>query len=246
MDQDDPEKRIAELERLAAEQMHNAALKREAQRAQPAAHGQNVPMPPPPPWPGAPPTSSTPHTGQPTGLSSAGAYAHRVGSGSLPNYAAQYGRRSRAHSWRGLVLWVVIILVGMAVSFARHNHGSPSHDSSGSTNTPVETVSNGGNIGFTGSNQTETIECDYGDISVTGEQNTINVVGHCGTIRVGGKHNAVNARSAYTVTLDGSSDKVFIDSVDTINAGGDSNTVVFHSGSPHIANTGTANDIHLS
>ena len=234
MDEDDPEKRIAELERLAAEQMRNAALKRQTPQAQPTAHGQNIPMPPPPPWPRAAQSDSAWLMGQPTGISRARANP------------AEHGRRWPAYRWGGVVLWVVIILVGMVVSFATHHHGSSSHDSSGSTRTPAETVSAGGNIGFTGSNQTETIECDNGDLSVSGEQNTINVVGHCGTINVGGTHNAVNAHSANTVTLNGSSDKVFIDSVDTINAGGNGNTVVFHMGSPHITNTGTANDIHLS
>jgi hypothetical protein len=58
MDQDDPEKRIAELERQLAEQKRIAELEHQIAQAKVAAQGQDVPMPPPQP-------------GQPTGFKGA-------------------------------------------------------------------------------------------------------------------------------------------------------------------------------
>lgn len=67
MDEDDPEKRIAELERELAERKRIAELEHQIAQAKAAAPGQDAPVPPPQ-WPGTPPSPSAPDSGQPTGF----------------------------------------------------------------------------------------------------------------------------------------------------------------------------------
>jgi endonuclease/exonuclease/phosphatase (EEP) superfamily protein YafD len=63
MDQDDPEKRIAELERQLAEQKRIAELKRQLAEAKAAAAQAGVPHFTQPPTPGPPPPPSAPQSG---------------------------------------------------------------------------------------------------------------------------------------------------------------------------------------
>jgi hypothetical protein len=115
---------------------------------------------------------------------------------------------------------------------------------SGDTTSVGTTVLRGGNVTFTGSNETDLVTCDGGDISVTGGSSNVTVTGHCATVSVAGTNNHVSIDTAEVLHVDGTSNNVKIDSVDTINASGTNNRVAYLSGTPHITDTGSSNDIH--
>jgi hypothetical protein len=89
MDQDDPERRIAELERQLAEQKRIAELEHQIAQANAAAHGQDAPMQPPPQWPGRPPSPSAPHSGQLSGFQ--GSWVSVDGGGFQPSGGQGFG-----------------------------------------------------------------------------------------------------------------------------------------------------------
>jgi hypothetical protein len=61
---------------------------------------------------------------------------------------------------------------------------------------------------------------------VTGKQNTITLTGHCASVSVSGSGN-----------------HVAVDSTDAVNASGTGNVVLYHWGSPKVADVGTANNV---
>jgi hypothetical protein len=270
MDQDDPEKRIAELERQLAQYRvasHDSTASVVANRidtdqgAVPmepiecewckkqnepgstncsicgarlgvknrvsgrASNAPSIPplpqMPSPPQW-SHPPGRSYPYPAAPP-----------------PGWAS--GKPAWRGSWGRFFLPIAVVLVAMIgyVLLSRHI----SSNSSDTTNIG-ETVLRGGNVTFTGSNETDVVTCNGGDISVTGGSSNVTVTGHCATVGVAGHNNHVRIDSADTVHVDGTSNNVKIDSVDTINASGSSNPVAYYSGTPHITDTGSSNDIH--
>ncbi|GLE51008.1 hypothetical protein ATCCBAA256_05950 [Mycobacterium montefiorense] len=91
---------------------------------------------------------------------------------------------------------------------------------------PAENVPNAGTLQVSGTGTTKTIPCHGGYLSVSGVNNTITVTGHCTSVSVAGKGNGVT-----------------VDSTDAISISGTGNVVIYHWGSPKVANTGTSNTV---
>lgn len=81
-----------------------------------------------------------------------------------------------------------------------------------------------GNLIMINSGTTDTIECNNGYLKLDGDKNTYTVTGHCLRLEVFGSDN-----------------HVAVDSADTISVFGDSNQLVYHSGSPTTTETGPNN-----
>jgi Protein of unknown function (DUF3060) len=88
-------------------------------------------------------------------------------------------------------------------------------------------MASGGTMTVKGNGETKTIACNDGHLTVDGRAETVTVTGHCSTL-----------------TVDGVINHVTVDAVDTINADGVNNVVIFHSGSPQITDKGLKNTIH--
>jgi hypothetical protein len=226
--QDDPEKRIRDLERPLAD----AARASEMGDAPQGGHGY------PPPPPGAVPPPPPPMYGY------GGPYA-----GPAPKPPS--GNRM----WwiLGTIIVIgVLALAGGIAAFAAHQLSSVRSiiNSSGVTTTPVTTVPRtttrtprsstsptpssgpstlplppqGGPIDLSGISENQTIACNDNVVTVSGISNTIVITGHCASLTVSGMKNSVT-----------------VDAADTIDASGLNNQVTFHSGAPKITKSGVDN-----
>ena len=229
MDEDDPEKRIAELERQAAS-MATEPIECEWCKKQNEPGSTNcsicgarlvvkdrvsdpvssaASMPPPPAWGPAP----------------------------APSYPRPSSRSPTGRLFFGIAVVLVVMTAFLLLSRSTGSHG-------GGTTSVGTTVLRGGNETFTGSNETDVVTCNGGDVSVTGGSSNVIVTGHCATVSVAGHNNQVRIDTTDTVHVDGTSNNVRIDSAGTINTSGSNNTVAYDSGAPHITDTGSSNDIH--
>lgn len=122
---------------------------------------------------------------------------------------------------RGTALWLTAVTAGLAVaglvSVGLHT------DLFGGSQSAVPEA---GTLQVSGTGVTKTIPCHSGYLSVTGKQNTITLTGHCASVSVSGSGN-----------------HVAVDSTDAVNASGTGNVVLYHWGSPKVADVGTANDV---
>ena len=82
----------------------------------------------------------------------------------------------------------------------------------------------GGNLSVAGINENQTIACNDSIVSVSGVSNTVVITGHCASLTVSGVQNSIT-----------------VDAVDTIEASGFNNQVTYHSGSPKISKSGESN-----
>jgi hypothetical protein len=82
----------------------------------------------------------------------------------------------------------------------------------------------GANISVAGINENQTIACDDNIVSVSGVSNTVLLIGHCTSLSVSGVQNSIT-----------------VDAVDTIDASGFNNKVTYHSGSPKTTKSGEGN-----
>jgi hypothetical protein len=115
-------------------------------------------------------------------------------------------------------MFTIMTVVGIAIA------GSVflAFDKTGFMGSQGLTVSSGGNVSVSGSNETQTVVCDGGgDVSVSGFTNTVTITGHCADVTVSGFQN-----------------KVIVDSSDEITASGFGNAVTYHHGEPRINKTG--------
>ena len=100
--------------------------------------------------------------------------------------------------------------------------------SSTATQTPSATGQStpppGGNLSVAGINENQTIACNDSIVSVSGVSNTVVITGHCVSLTVSGVQNSIT-----------------VDAVDTIEASGFNNQVTYHSGSPKISKSGESN-----
>lgn len=122
----------------------------------------------------------------------------------------------------GMACWLVIVLgwlvlAGLAATGSRT---TPTGDS------PAAPVPQAGTLQVSGTRTTKMVPCNGGYLSVTGVDNTVTVTGHCTSVSVSGKGN-----------------RVTIDSTDAISSSGTGNVVIYHWGSPQIANAGTSNTV---
>lgn len=120
---------------------------------------------------------------------------------------------------RGVGMWLAAVAAALlfagllAVGFHTDlTGGSPS------------AVPEAGTLQVSGTGMTKTLPCHAGYLSVSGQQNTITLTGHC-----------------TSVSVSGSGNHVAVDSTDAVSASGSGNVVLYHWGSPKIANVGTAN-----
>jgi hypothetical protein len=233
--QDDPEKRIRDLERPLADSARSSEYGSESGGAPYSAQS----YPPPPPGPVPPPQAPPPY-----------------------NYGAPYAGAAPKPSGGNRLWWILgtmvvigaLALAGVIAAFAAHQlsgvrsiisssvpstiqipsspRSSPRSPSpSGSrTATPTAGPSTvplpplGGQLSVSGINENKTIACNDSVVTVSGISNTIVIVGHCASLTVSGMQNSIT-----------------VDAADTIDASGISNQVTFHSGSPQISKSGDGN-----
>jgi Protein of unknown function (DUF3060) len=216
--EDDPERRIRELEQPLA----NTARASELGGATPPAAGYTYPAGPSEPYsspwsagPGMPPPPLRPPSG------------NRV--------------------WWILAAVVVIgvlAFVGGIAAFVAHQVSrvgsisvSPSPSISRNVTPPGSTIRTpsaapstspapppGGNLSVAGINENQTIACNDSIVSVSGVSNTVVITGHCTSLTVSGVQNSIT-----------------VEAVDTIEASGFNNKVTYHSGSPKISKSGGGN-----
>lgn len=89
---------------------------------------------------------------------------------------------------------------------------------SGSTAPPGESLN------VAGINQNHTITCSDNAVTVSGISNSVTISGHCTNLSISGVQNSVT-----------------VDTVDTIDASGFNNKVIYHTGSPRINNASESN-----
>ena len=234
--QDDPEARIRDLERSAAE--YGAVELGTSQYGSGSA--SPPPQLPPPVYPNPyPPTSPY---GNPYGAP--------------PMYGAPYAPVPRKGSGAPIALILGLIAVAVVVIFGAvgvvmwnmtasdritttrpaddpsvGGSGSPgkSPGSGSPTGLPgipdagtVTTAPPGGQLSVAGVDENKTIECNDGSVTVSGVNNTVTITGHCLSVTVSGVENVVA-----------------VDSADSIGASGFDNRVTYKSGSPEINATGS-------
>lgn len=221
---DDPEERIRELERPLADAARASEVGSAQPGGQPYSPGPAGP-PPPPPW-----TYGGPFPGPPP------------------------QRPSGNRMWwiMGTVVAVgVLALAGGIAAFAAHqlsgvrsiisspptftNTFSPPGGTAPSTTTRTRTPRStttstsptpppGSQVTISGMGENRTFACNDNVVNVTGVSNTVVITGHCASLAVSGVQNDIT-----------------VDAVDGIEVSGLGNKVTYHSGSPKVSNTGSAN-----
>lgn len=229
MDDDDPEKRIAELERSLAE--HYPVTETPVQEAK-ADTSWVAPPPPPVAVPPVPPLPAQYGTGA---LGPApGVYGLGSGGAGFNRWQGRRPLRSLRFVWFIVAFWVIAIPVGFAVS------GLMSHFSGMNpfSSTPL-TVSNGRSLSAGGNNKTQSITCnDGGSLTLSGNNNTFTVTGQCQSVAVSGNNARATVDKADTITVSGNNTHVTVNSVNTINAGGVNTVTIYHSGEPKTTKSG--------
>jgi len=225
--EDDPERRIRELEQPLSDAARASEL-----GGTPPVGGYNyqspwagAPIPPPPPPPGS--------------------YG-----GPFPGMSPRPPSGNRAWWILGALLVVgILALVGGIAAFVGHQFSrggsvvlstppsisrpttaprtfpstgprlSPASPSAAPSTPPP-----GGNLTVAGINENQTIACNDNTVDVSGVSNTVVITGHCTSLTVSGVQNAIT-----------------VDAVDTIDASGFNNKITYHSGSPKISKSGEGN-----
>ncbi|GBG38136.1 DUF3060 domain-containing protein [Mycobacterium montefiorense] len=228
--QDDPEKRIRDLERPLADAARASEL---------SDVPQGAPAYPPPP-PGAVPPPPPPMYGY---------------GGPYGGPAPKPPSGNRMWWILGTITVIgVLALAGGIAAFAAHQLSGVRSiiNSSGVTTTPVTTSprtttrsprsststppsrtaspstsplpAQGAPLDVSGIDENKTIACNDNVVTVSGISNTIVITGHCASVSVSGMKNSVT-----------------VDAADSIEASGMNNQVTYHSGAPKISNSGVDN-----
>jgi Protein of unknown function (DUF3060) len=237
--EDDPEKRIRELEQPLAD----VARTSEPGGAQPSGGyaypsgpagypsgpwGPPAPPPPPPltyggPFPGTPPRSSS---GIRVWWILAAVFV--IGTLALVGGIAAFAAHQFSRGG-GLVIPSPTPSTSRSTTSPRSTPRSPT-PSAGGTQTPSAGPSTsptpppGGSLSVSGINENRTIACNDSIVSVSGVSNTVVITGHCASLTVSGLKNSVT-----------------VDAADTIEASGFNNQITYHSGSPKISKAGDGN-----
>jgi hypothetical protein len=267
MKDDDPEKRIRELEQQLAD------VTRPPQSTPPYTGGATYTENPQPYTGGSTYTTDATYTSGPT-YTSGGPY---------PWGAPQPRRNKPFPLFLVLVLLgvVVPIVIGLVMTFARSTSGriirgsGPGTAASGPTAVPQ-----GGELKVSDSSQARTIACNNGKLTLAAYDGKYVVTGHCASLTVGGYDNNVTVESADIIESTGYSNTVFVkscdngnlklssygiqfnvtghcaslaissynnqvtvDSVDNIIVSGYSNNITYHTGTPKVTNSGYDNNI---
>ncbi len=255
MKDDDPEKRIRELEQELADVTR-------------------TPQSTPPYTGGEPYTGGATYTGGPT-----------YTDGAPYGFGAPPPRRRRPYP-----LFLVLLLLGIAlptiISLVMHlarssTSGSLSRGSgAGTTSNGPTAVPQGGELRLSGNGETRQVACNDGKLILAGYNSKYVVTGHCAAVTAGGYYNNVTVDSADTIESTGYSNtvidhacnngnlklssygiefsvvghcaslaissynnKVTVDSVDTITVSGYGNNVTYHLGTPKVTDSGYDNNI---
>ncbi|HKI39327.1 MAG: DUF3060 domain-containing protein [Mycobacterium sp.] len=215
--QDDPEKRIRELERPLADAAHAS----ESGSPPPGA-------PPPPATPaGAPWTYGGPFMGPPPQRPSGNRMWWILGTVIVIGTLALAGGIAAfaAHQFSGVrsIIESPPTAPGGTSSSPRSPGPSASRAKTpGPSTSPAPPP--GARLSVSGINENRTIACDDNIVSVSGVSNTVVITGHCTQISVSGVQNSIT-----------------VDSVDAIDASGFNNKVTYHSGTPEVGNSGDSN-----
>jgi hypothetical protein len=238
--EDDPERRIRELEQSLADTARASELGGTqppggytypsgpsgppGSYSPPWAAGGPIPPPPPPlsyggPFPG---TSPRPQSGNRVWwiLAAVLVIGVLVLVGGIAAFAAH--RFSRA----GSVILSPPPSISRGNTLPRQTPSSPAPPSTW-TQTPSagpSTPPPGGNLSVSGINEKQTIACNDSIVSVSGVSNTVVITGHCTSLTVSGVQNSIT-----------------VEAVDAIGASGFNNQVTYHSGSPKISKSGESN-----
>jgi len=267
MKDDDPEKRIRELERELADTTRTP--------------------PSPPPAENAPYTGYVPPTGDAsyTGNLPYPGSAPYAG-GSPYGFGFPPPRRRRTYPWLLVVIALGILaptIISLVMHFARSTTIRSTFGNGARTTAPSTgptAVPQGGELRVGGNLETKTIACNDGNLTLYGTGGTYTVTGHCASLKAGGYNNNVTVDSADTLessgygntvtvhacnngkltlsaygigfnvtghcaslTISSYDNKVTVDSVDSINVSGYNNVVTYHSGTPKITDSGYSNTI---
>ncbi|MCV7440821.1 DUF3060 domain-containing protein [Mycobacterium paraense] len=261
MKDDDPEKRIRELEKELAD------VTRPPQSTPPYTGGATYTENAQPFTGGATSTGGATYTSGPT-----------YGFGTPP-------RRNKPYPWILVLVFlavVVPIVISIVTVFARSGSSTSISRGSGSRTTSAgpTAVPQGGELRLSGTGETRQVACNDGKLILAGYNSKYVVTGHCASVTAGGYYNNVTVDSADTLESTGYSNtvidhacnngnlklssygieysvtghcaslaissynnKVTVDSVDTITVSGYGNNVTYHSGAPKITDSGYDNNI---
>jgi hypothetical protein len=273
MKDDDPEKRIRELEQELAD------VTRPPQSTPPYAgdsytgDGTNM--------------GGAPYTGGPTytgGAPYAGNAPYAGGSPAPYGFGVPSPRRRRPYPWFLVLIGLGILLptvISLVMHFARSTPGRTMRSNGTPATSGPTAVPQGGDLRVGGNSDTRTIACNDGKLTLYGYGTKYSVTGHCASLTVGGYNNNVTVDSADTLestgygntVTDGAcnngnlklssygiafnvtghcaslaissyQNKVTVDSVDNITVSGYNNDVTYHSGTPKVTDSGYSNNIH--
>ncbi|WP_197501722.1 DUF3060 domain-containing protein [Mycobacterium sp. 852002-51057_SCH5723018] len=255
MKDDDPEKRIRELEQELADVTRNPQSPR-------------------------PYTESAPYTSGPTYTGGA-----TYQGGSPYGFGAPPPRRKTFPWTLALILVVFVLptIVSLVAFFARSTSGGSTprfNTPRTTTSSGPMAVPQGGELRVGGSGDTKTIACNDGALTLYGTGTKYSVTGHCASLIVGGYNNNVTVDSAdtvestgygntvtdhacnngnlmlssygitfnvtghcATVAISSYQNKVTVDSVDNVVVSGYENDVTYHSGKPKVTDSGYSNNI---
>jgi Protein of unknown function (DUF3060) len=222
---DDPEKRIRDLERPLAD----TARASEVGGTQPPAYSYppGPPVPPPPPAYGY----GGPYSGPPKPSGNRMWWIVGtiivIGTLALAGGIAAFA----AHRLSGVrsIISSSMPSTSQVTSSQKTGPRSPTPSAS-ATRTPSTGPSTlplppqGGELSVSGINENKTIACNDSVVTVSGISNAIIFTGHCVSLTVSGMNNSVT-----------------VDAVDSIDASGLNNRVTFHSGSPQVSKSGEGN-----
>ena len=230
--EDDPERRIRELEQPLSDAARASELGSEFGKAQPAG-GYNyqsppwagAPLPPPPP----PGSYGAPYMSSPRPPSGTRAWwilgtLVVVGVLALVGGIAVYVGNQFSRS--GSVVLSTPPSISRTTTTPRAFPSTRPRTSPNLTPTPPapSTAPPGGNLTVAGINENQTIACNDNTVDVSGVSNTVVITGHCTSLTVSGVQNVIT-----------------VDAVDTIDASGFNNKVTYHTGSPKISKSGEGN-----
>ena len=257
--EDDPERRIRELEQPLAE----TARASELGGTQPAGGYTYPPGPPDPPGPAGPPGPSDPYASQWAGPPIPPPLNPELPPVSYGGYGGPFPGTSPRPPSGNRVWWIlgavfvigVLVLVGGIAAFAAHRFSragsvvvsTPPSISRGTTlprtlprQTPNSPVPSG--------TQAQTPSAGPstpppgGNLTVAGINENQTIACNDNTVDVSGVSNTVVITGHCTsLTVSGLQNSITVDAVDTIDASGLNNKVTYHTGSPKISKSGAGN-----
>ncbi|QEN12837.1 DUF3060 domain-containing protein [Mycolicibacterium sp. ELW1] len=210
---DDPEKRIRDLERPLTEQAHTSEL------------GTSVPppgnwSPPPPGYYGPPPSVPASAPGLRLGwiVFVLLVLGLTVGGGAI--LITSHLNASRTSPG----LPTISGGGGTFTTATRPSRSTPAPPSNSAAT--VAPPASGANLSVSGVNENKRLACDDSVVTISGMDNTVVITGHCKRVQVSGMNNIVT-----------------VDVADAIEASGMDNKITYHGGSPTVDKSGFSNTV---